>query len=143
MANAFKAEQETLQESAELLKAQNRALELIAQGAPLPNVLDVLLRAIEAQSPGMLGSILLLDSDGVTLRHGAAPSLPELFTRSIDGESIGPRAGSCGTAAFRREPVIVEDIAADSLWDSHREFALRHGLRACWSTPIFDGQQAG
>src|SRR5207237_7575959 len=91
--------------------------------------------------PGMLGSILLLDSDGVTLRHGAAPSLPALFTRSIDGQSIGPRAGSCGTAAFPRELVIVEDIAADSLWDSHREFALRHGLRACWSTPIFDGQQ--
>ena len=59
----------------------------------------------------------------------------------FDGESIGPRAGSCGTAAFRRETVIVEDIATDPLWDDYRDFALQYGLRACWSTPIFDAQR--
>ena len=74
------------------------------------------------------------------MRHGAARDLPEAFIRSVDGEPIGPRAGSCGTAAFRREPVIVEDIATDPLWDDYRELALRHDLRACWSTPIFDAQ---
>lgn len=54
---------------------------------------------------------------------------------------MGPAAGSCGTAAYRREAVIVEDIARDPLWEDYREIALRNGLRACWSTPIFEEQQ--
>jgi PAS domain S-box-containing protein len=134
------AEQEA-RENAELLKGQNEVLELIAQGTPLPKTLDFLVRFIETQCPGMLGSILLLDADGVHVRHGAAPSLPASFTEAIDGQSIGPSAGSCGTAAFRREPVIVEDIATDPLWVDYRDFALKHDLRACWSIPILDEQQ--
>ena len=126
-------------ESAELIAAQNRVLQLVARGAPLHHTLDVLLHEIEAQTPGTLSSILLLDPDGVHVRHGAAPSLPASYVDAIDGESIGPQAGSCGTAAFRGEPVIVEDIATDPLWDSYREAALAHDLHACWSTPIFDG----
>jgi len=126
--------------STDLLRCQNRVLELVARGSPLQETLDLLLREIEQKSTGMLCSILLLDADGVHVRHGSAPSLPESFVRGIDDQPIGPRAGSCGTAAFRREPVIVEDIATDPLWDDYREFALRHDLRACWSTPIFDGQ---
>ncbi len=125
-------------ESVDLLEGQNQVLELIAGGAPLRDVLDLLLRVIQAKCPGMLGSILLLDSDGVHVRHGASPDLPEAFTRAIDGAAIGPQAGSCGTAAFRREQVVVEDIATDPLWDNYRDFALKCGLRACWSTPIFD-----
>jgi GAF domain-containing protein len=125
--------------SAELIAAQNRVLELVARGTPLHHTLDVLLREIEAQTPGMLSSILLLDPDGKHVRHGAAPSPPESYIRAIDGEPIGPRAGSCGTAAYRGEPVIVEDIATDPLWQSYRQVALTYGLRACWSTPIFSG----
>src|ERR1041384_9875 len=85
----------------------------------------------------VLVSILLLSPDGKSLRHGAAPSLPKTYTKAIDGAPIGPRAGSCGTAAYRRERVIVSDIATDPLWDEYRHFAMEHGLRACWSTPIF------
>jgi PAS domain S-box-containing protein len=128
-------------ESAELLEGQNRVLELIAQGSPLPTILDLLLGVIQAQCPGMLCSILLLDPDGIHVRHCAARGLPEAFIRSVDGEPIGPRAGSCGTAAFRHEPVIVEDIATDPLWDRYRELALRYDLRAGWSTPIFDSER--
>ncbi|HEY6250568.1 MAG TPA: PAS domain-containing protein, partial [Candidatus Angelobacter sp.] len=128
-------------ESSELLQGQNRVLKLIAQGEPLHQTLDALLRIVEEQSPGMLASILLLDPDGVHVRHGAAPSLPESYIRAVDGESIGPAAGSCGTAAYRAEPVIVEDIATDPLWANYRSLALEHGLRACWSTPIFDEQR--
>ena len=135
-----KQAEQVARENAALIRGQNDVLELIAQGTPLAKTLDFLLLFIEAQCPGMLGSILLLDSDGVHVRHGAAPSLPSSFTEAIDGQRIGPSAGSCGTAAFRREPVIVEDIATDALWEDYRDFALKHDLRACWSIPIFDEQ---
>ena len=124
-----------------LLAGQKQVLELIATGALLKESLTTLLRIIEAQSADMLCSVLLLDADGVHLRHGAAPSLPEEFIRAIDDQPIGARVGSCGTAAFLRETVIVEDIATDPLWEDYRAAALPHGLRACWSTPIFDAQK--
>lgn len=133
--------EEAERESSELLRGQNRVLELIAKGEPLQNTLDTLLRIVEEQSPGMLASILLLDHDGVHVRHGAAPSLPMSFMSKVDGEPIGPAAGSCGTAAYRREPVIVEDISIDPLWVKYRTLARNHGLRACWSTPIFDDER--
>src|SRR5207244_9423275 len=85
---------------------------------------------------GSLSSILLLDPNANRLRHGAAPSLPIAYTEAIDGIAIGPSVGSCGTAAYRAEPVIVSDIATDPLWADYRDLALAHGLRACWSTPI-------
>jgi PAS domain S-box-containing protein len=132
---------DALRSGTELLKCHNKVLEGIARGEPLQDTLDLLLRTIESQCNGMLCSILLLDPDGVHVRHGSAPSLPESYIRGIDGEEIGPSAGSCGTAAFRRAQVIVEDIATDPLWTRYREFALKHDLRACWSTPIFDGQR--
>src|SRR5262249_4884199 len=81
-------------------------------------------------------SVLLLDADGVHLRHGAAPSLPESYNRAIDGLAIGPSVGSCGTAAYRREPVCVSDIAGDPLWAPSAELGLSHGPPACWSSPV-------
>lgn len=120
-----------------LLEGQKRALELALDGAPLAEVLEVLVRTVETQShAGLIGSILLLDPDGVHLRHGAAPNLPEAYNTGIDGVVIGPAAGSCGTAAHTGETVIVTDIAVDPLWVDYRDLALPHGLRACWSTPI-------
>jgi diguanylate cyclase (GGDEF)-like protein/PAS domain S-box-containing protein len=119
---------------------QRRVLELIAADAPLQETLDEIVRLIEAQSPELIGSILLADQDGLHLRHGAAPTLPADYVRAIDGQATGPRAGSCGTAAYRRAPVTVEDIETDPLWSDYRTIALAHGLRACWSTPIFDPQ---
>jgi two-component system cell cycle sensor histidine kinase/response regulator CckA len=92
---------------------------------------------MEQQFPGMLCSVLLLDSEGISLRHGAAPSLPAEYCRAIDGCRIGPGVGSCGTAAHSGKPVVVTDIASDVLWKDYRHLALPHGLKACWSTPIF------
>jgi len=123
------------------LNTQKQVLEMIAGGRPLAVTLDALLRFIEAKSHGMLCSILLLDTDGKHVRRGAAPSLPDAYTRAIDGKPIGPRAGSCGTAVFRAEQVITEDIASDPLWEDYRDLAAEHGLRACWSTPVFDAQR--
>ena len=85
--------------------------------------LDALIGLIEQVVPGMRGSVLLLDDDGVTLHHGAAPRLPEGYCQLIDGERIGPAAGSCGTAAYRRQRVIVRDIATDPLWATYRAAA--------------------
>ena len=124
-----------------LLDGQRRVLEMMATGAPLSETLRALVLLIEAHVPGMLGSILLLDEKGVHLRHGAAPSLPPDYVKAIDGGAIGPYAGSCGTAAYCKEPVIVEDIASDPHWEQYRALALPHGLRACWSTPIFDARR--
>jgi len=123
--------------SEDLRQGEHRVLEMIASGTALREVLASLTRVVEAQCEGMLCSILLLDKDGAHLRHGAAPSLPEYYNAAIDGVEIGPRAGSCGTAAYRREPVIVTDILTDPLWEDYRELATPTGLRACWSTPIF------
>ena len=77
-----------------------------------------------------------MDHDKKTLRLGAAPSLAETYNRAIDGIKIGPAVGSCGTAAYKNERVIVPDIAIDPLWADYCELALSHGLRACWSLPI-------
>ncbi len=119
-----------------LLSGEKQVLEMMAKGAPLSDILTTIVRNIEALLPDMRCSILLLDADGVHLRHGAAPSLPDAYNRAIDGAEIGPQAGSCGTAAYRNQAVIVTDIATDPLWADYRALALPHGLRACWSTPI-------
>ena len=123
-------------QSSELPLLTDTVLGMIRAQALLPKILEVLCAHIEQQHPGLLCSILLLDADGTTLRHGAAPSLPAEYSRAVDGAQIGPCAGSCGTAAYRKQPVIVSDIATDPLWANIRQVPLHHGLRACWSTPI-------
>ena len=117
--------------------SEKRLLEMIVRGGLLPPVLEGLCRYGEELSGNVVVSILLVSRDGKRLRHGAAPSLPESYTAAIDGALIGPRAGSCGTAVYRREAIIVSDISTDPLWENYRHLALPHGLRACWSTPIF------
>ncbi|MEY2520050.1 MAG: hypothetical protein QOF24_1809 [Verrucomicrobiota bacterium] len=123
-----------------LLAGENRVLEMVAKGDSLPDILDTLCRLVEEQSSGVLASILLMDGNEKQLRHGAAPNLPKTYTEAIDGAFIGPAVGSCGTAAHRREQVIVSDITVDPLWADFRELALTHSLRACWSTPIFSSE---
>jgi diguanylate cyclase (GGDEF)-like protein/PAS domain S-box-containing protein len=119
----------------ELLLAQTTLLRLIAEAAPLSEILELLCHLVEQQAPGLRCSVLLLGSDD-RLYHGAAPSLPPRYLAAIDGLPIGPQAGSCGTAAYLDRPIFVEDIASDPRWADYREAALEAGLRACWSTPI-------
>jgi len=122
---------------AETLSALYKSvLELICTQASLFEVLDYLCKFMERQFPELACSVLLLESDGATLRIGAAPSLPSAYNTFVDGYQAGPCAGSCGTAVYRREQVIVRDIASDPLWKGFSQEALKHGLRACWSTPI-------
>ncbi len=129
-------DEDKLELSEALSKLNEKVLGMIRAQAPLPGILEVLCKQIEKQHPDMLCSVLLPDADGTTLRHGAAPSLPSAYSGAVDGVQIGPSAGSCGTAAYRKQPVVVSDIATDPLWANSRHVALPHGLRACWSTPI-------
>jgi signal transduction histidine kinase len=121
-----------------LREGESRILEMIARDAPLEKTLENLVRVVESQFAGLLCSVLLLDEDGQHVRHGVSPSLPEPYNAAINGLSIGPTAGSCGTAMYRREPVVVTDILQDPLWEEYRAVAEPHGLRACWSTPILE-----
>ncbi len=124
----------------ELLQAgQKHVLELVARDAPLDQVLDATLRIIEQQSPGMICSILRVGADGTSLRHAASRRLPEEWCRLVDGTAIGPDVGSCGSAAFLRTRVVVEDVRRDPRWTELRDQALGFGLRACWSEPIVAG----
>ncbi len=110
-------------------------LELISKGGSLQETLTTLVEYIEANGSEMVCSILLLDNEN-RLRHGAAPNLPEDYIRNINGTKIGPNEGSCGAAAYRNQQIVVSDIATDPLWKDYKGLALKHELRACWSTPI-------
>ena len=119
---------------------QGHILGMIAANAPLSEILKRLVLLIEKQSPGMLCSVLLLSEDGDHVKHGAAPSLPDDYVKAVDGAPIWPKYGSCGTAMYRGEPVVVTDIFEDPLWEDYRELAAGSDLRACWSTPILSGR---
>ena len=115
--------------------SQQSVLESIAFGLPLQEILEKIVALIEAQSAEMLCSIVLVTPDR-RLTHAAGQRLPAEFIRGIEGLAIGPEVGSCGTAAFTRLPVVVDDISTHPAWREYRDLALSNGLRACWSTPI-------
>lgn len=121
---------------------RNRVLEVLAKGAPINDVLTTLVQTIEQSSEGKLCSILLLDEAGKHLLLGAAPSLPDFYSQAIHGQAIGDELGSCGTAAFRGERVIVEDVQTHPYWVPYREIAGQAGLASCWSEPILSGKGA-
>ncbi len=118
----------------------NEILKLISRENKLSVILDRLAHQVETLHPGMLCSILLLDEDGKHLRHGAAPSLPDFYNHAIDGLVIGEGVGSCGTAAFRGERIIVEDVQHHPYWEPFRDLARLANLQACWSQPIKNNQ---
>lgn len=132
------SEREGRQQAESLLAGQKKVLEMIAKDASLPETLETIVRLMETEMENRMASILLL-SDG-KLYQGAAPSLPRAYCEAINGWRIGPKAGSCGTCAYRGEPVIVSDIETDPLWEDWRDLIRPHGLRACWASPILDEQ---
>jgi PAS domain S-box-containing protein len=115
--------------------AQKQALERVVQGAALGEVLTEIIRSLEANAAGVLGSILLFEPDGVHLRHVASPSLPDAYVRATDNLPANHSSSPWGKAAEGKS-VVATDIATDIRWAAHRELALAHGLRACWTTPI-------
>lgn len=130
------ADAELAQRAWRIALLEREVLALLAENQPVERALDELARGLERiAAPGTLASILIVDDEGA-LRHGAAPNLPPAYVASIEGASIGPAVGSCGTAAWERATVIVTDIENDPRWADYRGAALEHGLRACWSMPI-------
>lgn len=132
------------QRIARQLELQNCILARIARGEPLTDVLHTLIAGMEQQFDGALFCIMLLDEEN-RLRHGASLNLPPDYVRIGDGMMIGEGVGSCGTAAYRQQVVIVSDIANDPLWKDFKDLALSYDLRACWSAPIIasDSQMLG
>ncbi len=124
------------QQSQQREHARNRILELVAQGAPLKQILKAIVLGIETEDPRVRGSVLLLDESGTRLFTAAAPSLPQTYIAAIDGLEIGPSVGSCGTAAFTRRRVIVEDIAQHPSWEPYRKLAAETDIGSAWSEPI-------
>lgn len=119
-----------------LLEFGNAILRQVSTASPRETIFEFICREIEHQIGGLHCAIMLLDPDTRCLHSAAAPSLPQAYSAALQGLAIGPAVGSCGTAAFRGEPVLVTDIASDPLWQDFRELALEHGLAACWSSPI-------
>lgn len=119
-------------------------LEKIATGAPLNELLVHIVQLVEQESHGSVCSVLLANEAGINLMHGAAPSLPDFYNKAVNGLRVGYGMGSCGTAAYLRKRVVVENIEGHPFWkgfDSAREA----GLQACWSEPLIssDGQLLG
>ncbi|MFN3529035.1 MAG: PAS domain S-box protein [Bacteroidia bacterium] len=106
--------------------------------ADFKDVISQYLQSLETLIPGMLASIQWLKND--CIYHLAAPNLPKGLTETIEGITIGPQAGSCGTAAYHKKTVIVCDIARDELWKDFKQLANTHGMKACWSHPIFNSK---
>ncbi len=117
--------------------ARHDILNKIASDKPLAEILQSIASLVEFENPGSRVSILLLDNTGKKLINGACGNLPKFFTDAVQGYPIGPKSGSCGTAAFTRKRVIVEDITTSELWEEGRDIALKAGLMSCWSEPFF------
>ncbi len=122
-----------------LAARQLEILEAIACGEPLASTLREVAEMVEEQTGDMMASILLLDAER-RVHLGAGPSLPDGFVKAIEGEPIGPLAGSCGTAMHFNKTVITPDIASDPLWETYRDLALAYGLRSSWSIPLVSSE---
>ena len=121
-------------------QAHDAMLEMVARGVMLGNILDAIVKQVEHEEPSARCSILLLDAEGKHLLKGAAPSLPDFYNDAIHGIEIGMGVGSCGTAAWLGQRVVVEDIDTHEYWKPYVSLAQKAGLRACWSEPIVSSQ---
>jgi PAS domain S-box-containing protein len=123
---------------------ENYVLTLLGEGTELNELLDAILRLVEYHDPSIKGSVLLFDPAKNLLRPASAPSLPATYKELLkDGVPIGPIAGACGTATYRKERVIIPDIKNSPLFKPYKEVvrrATQNGLLACWSQPIISSK---
>lgn len=119
-------------------KIRLRIFELLAQGGNLNDILYLVVKYIEMADPDFIGSIMLVDEEGKHLRSTCSPNLPEDYAAAVNGIEIGEGSGTCGTAVWRGETIIAEDVRTHPFWVSYKHLALKAGLLSCWSEPIFD-----
>ncbi len=119
---------------------QHSMLNAMVREDPLEDLMLLACREIERIAPEVTTSMLLVDEHNV-LHPLATASLPASYCQLMEGMKIGEGVGTCGTAAFRRQPVISRDIANDPLWDAYRDLGLPPELKSCWSTPIMGADQ--
>jgi len=129
----------------QLHKGRAQVLELLYREKSLEEICEAIVHQIETLGEGMRCSILVLDRERGTLHKAAAPSLPDFYSQAIEGMRIGDGVGSCGTAVYRRERVIVADVLSHPYWQRARRLVSRTPMRACWSEPIIahDGEVLG
>lgn len=119
---------------------RNQVMAALVEHVSLESVLETLVFGLQKIRPEMLCTVLLLGTDGKRFDLVVSPSLPDFFNSAIDGIEIGTGVGSCGTAAFTGERVIVEDIHTHPYWAPFKDIAQQAGLGACWSQPILGSQ---
>jgi diguanylate cyclase (GGDEF)-like protein/PAS domain S-box-containing protein len=124
-----------ISENKQLRSLQQLIMGALADELPLPEIADQLCRRVEAIAPDVVASVLHVDSDGL-LHPLGGPSLPEDYSRALDGVAIGPDVGSCGSAAYFGKRVLAENLDTDPRWQPYKTRPLEVGLKACWSTPI-------
>jgi diguanylate cyclase (GGDEF)-like protein len=127
----------------QLLDMQRHVLALISRNAPLHESLSAIARFSESWIPGMKGSILRWDPGLGRLRAGGYGSLPPSFAETVDGLVPGPKAGSCGTCAYRVERVISPDVFRDFLWEDFHALCDQYGIRSAWSSPLVASRDGG
>ena len=108
-------------------------------------VLAQLCLLLESRICGSLVSLLRVSQDGQRLGDCIGPNLPKAYRLALESLPVAENAGSCGTAAYRREAVFVTDTLNDPLWSDYHALALKYGIKACWSQPVFnpDGHLVG
>jgi diguanylate cyclase (GGDEF)-like protein/PAS domain S-box-containing protein len=122
-------------ETRQLRSLQQLIMNALADELPLADIADRLCRRVEEIAPDVVSSLLHIDAGGLVHPLGG-PSLPDDYSRALDGIAIGPDVGSCGSAAYYGEPVLAMDLDTDPRWQPYKTRPLEVGLRACWSTPI-------
>ncbi|WP_407174915.1 EAL domain-containing protein [Bradyrhizobium sp. STM 3562] len=124
-----------ISESVQLRSLQQLIMTALADELPITDIADRLCRRVEQIAPDVISSLLHIDANGL-VRPLGGPSLPDEYSRALDGVAIGPDVGSCGSSAYYGEPVLAVDIDTDPRWQPYKHLPLQIGLRACWSTPI-------
>ncbi|WP_417551472.1 diguanylate cyclase [Marinomonas fungiae] len=119
----------------ERLQVSARLLEMVAKGSKLKDIMLALVEQVQSELPGSICSVLMVDGSQ-RLRSYVAPNLPNSYLKAIDGVAVGPSIGSCGTAAYRKERVVVENIYDSELWQNFTHLADLAGVKSCWSDPI-------
>ena len=111
-------------ETKQLRSLQQLIMSALADEIPITDIADRLCRRVEEIAPDVVSSLLHVDAGGLVHPLGG-PSLPEDYSRALDGVAIGPDVGSCGSAAFYGKPVLAMDLDTDPRWQPFKTRPLR------------------